>query len=147
MRLLFPLCDVATLAAFRGGANSLFSERASHDALHSKDRRAAHVRRECRCRAGGMIDMDADRWRRLRPLLDRVIDLEGEERTAYIRTLRGADEALRGDLERLLAEHERWQSGTPPNALKLVTRALAREYRDEQKQDDIATSEPTDILP
>lgn len=91
-----------------------------------------------------MIDMDADRWRRLRPLLDRAMDVQGEERTAYLRTLGEGDEALREDLERLLAEHERLRARTLPNALKLVTRALACESRDKQQHDDITTGESTD---
>lgn len=94
-----------------------------------------------------MTDMDRDRWRRLRPLLDRAIDLEGEERGAYLRTLRKEDEALRGDLERLVAEHERLQDRTLPNALKLVTRVLACECRDDREQDDIATNEPCNTIP
>ncbi len=92
-----------------------------------------------------MTDMDADRWRRLRPLIERAIDLEGEERSAYLGTLRGEDEALRDVLARLLAAHERLQGRALPNALKLVTRLLASESLDEA--DGIATSEPSDTIP
>lgn len=94
-----------------------------------------------------MINIDADRWRRLRPLLDRAIGLEGEERTAFLRTLHGETEALRDDLARLLAEHDRLQGRIVPNALNVVTRAIARESRDERMQHDIPTNEATDPGP
>jgi hypothetical protein len=94
-----------------------------------------------------MIDMAPDRWQRLRPLLDRAIDLEGAERAAFLKALRDADETLRDELERLVDEHERLQRRALPNAAGLVTRALAREFLDELKQDDVAAAEGADNFP
>jgi len=88
--------------------------------------------------------MDADRWRRLRPLLDRAIDLERDERIAHLSTLRAEDETLSDDLARLLVEYDRLQDRTLPTALKLVTRALA--FEDARNEDGVATSKPPDTV-
>lgn len=47
--------------------------------------------------------MDAERWRRLRPLLDALLELPEPERAAALERACGGDAALRADLEGLLA--------------------------------------------
>lgn len=47
--------------------------------------------------------MDAERWQRLSPLLDTLIDLEGEAREARLAALREEDPALAAEIETLLA--------------------------------------------
>jgi serine/threonine protein kinase len=47
--------------------------------------------------------MDAERWQRLSPLLDALIELDGDARRARLDTLREEDPALAGELEALLA--------------------------------------------
>ena len=47
--------------------------------------------------------MDAERWQRLSPLLDALIDLEGEAREARLAALRDEDPALAAEIETLLA--------------------------------------------
>jgi hypothetical protein len=93
-----------------------------------------------------MSGIDADRWRRLRPLLDHALDLDGNERDAYVRTLR-RDEDLRGDLERFLAEHERLQRLVLPSAARLVIGDLASEFWDLLKADDFGAGEHADGVP
>lgn len=50
--------------------------------------------------------MDAERWQRLSPLLDALIDLEPEARAARLAELRAEDPALTDELEQLLALEE-----------------------------------------
>ncbi|QDH71537.1 serine/threonine-protein kinase [Marilutibacter alkalisoli] len=47
--------------------------------------------------------MDAERWQRLSPLLDALLELEPEARTRRLEELRGEDAALAGELEALVA--------------------------------------------
>ncbi len=50
--------------------------------------------------------MKPDRWKRLEPLLDELLDLPREERAARLDAISGGDAELREDLERLLrADH------------------------------------------
>ena len=48
--------------------------------------------------------LDHVRWRRLSPLLDRALDLDVGERSAWLEQLRGEDEALAAELEAFLEE-------------------------------------------
>src|SRR5579862_4765627 len=50
--------------------------------------------------------MDAERWRRLSPLLDRALDKEGEARVRWFAALRARDPALAAEIEGLVAEAE-----------------------------------------
>jgi len=43
-----------------------------------------------------------ERWRKLKPLLDRLLDLPADEREGFLAGLAGENAALRGDLERML---------------------------------------------
>jgi eukaryotic-like serine/threonine-protein kinase len=47
--------------------------------------------------------MDAERWQRLSPLLDALLELDGEARTARLDALREEDPALAAEIETLLA--------------------------------------------
>jgi serine/threonine-protein kinase len=48
--------------------------------------------------------LDHDRWQRLSPLLDRALDVDIGERSAWLEQLRGEDEALAAELEAFLEE-------------------------------------------
>ena len=54
-----------------------------------------------------MAEIAAETWRRLRPLLDRALDLPVEAHARFLADLSGDEAALRDDLARLLAEHAR----------------------------------------
>jgi hypothetical protein len=83
-----------------------------------------------------MDGIQADRWRRLRPLLERAIDLEGSARQAYLDGLRGGgDEEFRREIEQLLAQHEELKERTPATAMALVTLALSRDERNNEFDD------------
>ncbi len=53
--------------------------------------------------------MDAERWQRLSPLLDALIDLEPDARASRLAELRAEDASLAEELERLLALEEEHQ--------------------------------------
>ena len=54
-----------------------------------------------------MIVPDAERWRRLSPLLDDLLDLDAQAREARLDALRASDPAVAGELAALLADAER----------------------------------------
>lgn len=83
-----------------------------------------------------MIDIQARRWHRLRPLLEHAIDLKDKARCAYLDALHGEDAELHDDLEHLLAEHDRLVSRSLPNAIELVTCAIVGEFGKEATIDD-----------
>lgn len=47
--------------------------------------------------------MNPDRWRRLQPILDRALELSGEERARYLEAACSGEPQLRADLDRILA--------------------------------------------
>ena len=49
--------------------------------------------------------MDAQRWQRVRALLERALDMDDAKRKAMIAALPAADAELGADLQRLLAQH------------------------------------------
>ena len=53
-----------------------------------------------------VVGLAPDRWQRLRPLLDQALDLDAAARERFLRELSTEDDALRVDLERLIARHE-----------------------------------------
>jgi serine/threonine-protein kinase len=53
-----------------------------------------------------MSAISADRWAKLSPYLDRLLDLAPEERAAWLESLRGQDPALASDLAALSVERE-----------------------------------------
>jgi serine/threonine-protein kinase len=82
-----------------------------------------------------MIDMSSDRWRRLRRLLDRALELDGEARKLYVLTLRPEDAELRDDLERLLAEHAELGEDKLTDAMGRAIPAVMEELRDDEELD------------
>jgi serine/threonine-protein kinase len=76
-----------------------------------------------------MIVPDAERWRRVSPLLDELLDLEPDRRQARLQSLRAEDAALADELASLVADAERAEraqflAGTaappPPEAATLA---------------------------
>ncbi len=77
-----------------------------------------------------MIVPDAERWRRLSPLLDDLLDLDPAQRPARLDALRVDDPALAGELASLLAdaeraEHAQFLAGTAAPASNDTTATLA----------------------
>src|SRR5690349_10576687 len=64
--------------------------------------------------------MDADRWRRLRPLFDQALDLDGAARAEFLDDLAGDDPDLHAELDELLR-----QNAAPAAALDIGAAALA----------------------
>ena len=52
-----------------------------------------------------MAEFDFDRWRKVSPHLDRVLDLPEAERAGWLASLRARDASLAVDVETLLIEH------------------------------------------
>ena len=82
-----------------------------------------------------MGDMKSDRWQRLRPLLDRALELDGEARHQYLDGLPGEEQDLRPDLERLLAEQGCLGRQTLPNAMELAAPAVAQHLQEDAELD------------
>jgi hypothetical protein len=51
-----------------------------------------------------MATIDPSRWSELSPLLDKVLDLDGPERAAWLDALRGSRPEVSAELEVLLAQ-------------------------------------------
>jgi hypothetical protein len=71
-----------------------------------------------------MDHIEPNRWRRLRTLLDRAIELDDESLRAFLDSLHGDDAELRDTLEELLARHSDLRDNTLPNAVGLVLLGL-----------------------
>ncbi len=68
--------------------------------------------------------VDPLRWKRLRDLLDRALDLEPADRSYFVASLAAGDEELRADLTRLLVEHARNESERSLDPVKLAAELL-----------------------
>ena len=79
--------------------------------------------------------MKSDRWPRLRPLLDRALELDTDARLAFVRSLQGDEAELRPELERLLAEHASLARRTLPNAMELAVPAVAERLHEDAELD------------
>jgi serine/threonine protein kinase len=60
---------------------------------------------------GATSDPAADRWRRLNDVFDAAVALGAAERPAYVARACAGDDALRVEVERLVAAHERSEGG------------------------------------
>src|SRR5215208_5687854 len=49
-----------------------------------------------------MLNIDAARWQKIRPILDRALELSPEERSTWLDTACAAEPALRAEIEQLL---------------------------------------------
>ncbi|HEX5124902.1 MAG TPA: protein kinase, partial [Rhodanobacteraceae bacterium] len=74
-----------------------------------------------------MTDIAAHKWKQLRDLLDRAMDLDESARGEFIDSLEGDDRALRSDLLRLLAKSEALPSVTMTNAMEIVAPLFAQD--------------------
>ncbi|HET7844281.1 MAG TPA: serine/threonine-protein kinase [Xanthomonadales bacterium] len=75
--------------------------------------------------------IDAQRWRRLRPLLDALLELPDRERPGFLDRLQGEDVELRDELRALLAQQERTDSALDHGAAQLAAPLLAAQAVDE----------------
>jgi len=80
--------------------------------------------------------MKPDSWPRLRPLLDRALELDGDARREYVEALEGEDADLRAEIERLLVEHESLSSQTQRNAMELAVPAVADRLHEDAELDE-----------
>ncbi len=70
-------------------------------------------------------------WKRLRQLLDRALEVDGDARRAFVDSLDGEDAALRDDLVRVLAQHETLGQQSMANAMDLAVPAVADSIKDD----------------
>ena len=68
-----------------------------------------------------------ERWKRLRPLLDRALDLDGAAREAYLDELARSDPDLLPDLQRMLAHNDR-TTGIDATALNQAVGTLRTDF-------------------
>ncbi len=75
--------------------------------------------------------MNAERWQRIKQLYNSALDLEPDRQEAFLDEACADDEALRKEIERLLAQHSAAERlmGTP--ALDAAARALAQDRKEE----------------
>src|SRR3954469_23493877 len=52
------------------------------------------------------MPLSPHRWRELSPYLDEVLEIDLEDRSAWLATIRARDPGVASDLEMLLAEHQ-----------------------------------------
>lgn len=78
-----------------------------------------------------MSTMDPERWQRLRPLLDQLLDLPDDERAAALDRLCAAEPDLRPDLEALLAADAAAERAGSDAALVRPVQGVARGWLDE----------------
>jgi serine/threonine-protein kinase len=69
-------------------------------------------------------------------LLDQALELEGDERRAFLDSVQGDDAALGRDLGGLLAKHDEIAPRTMPDAMQLVAPAVARSLQDDAALDE-----------
>ena len=81
------------------------------------------------------MTIDAQRWRRLRPLLDDLLELAERDRPAYLDRLQGEDAELRAELRALLAQQERTDSALDKGAGQLAAPLLAAQAVDDAAAD------------
>ena len=75
-------------------------------------------------------------WQRLRKLLDRALDLSGEERRRFVDSLEGEDSALRDELARLIDQHEHLAQKPAANAMDLIVPVIGESLKAEAALDD-----------
>ncbi|HEY2396870.1 MAG TPA: serine/threonine-protein kinase [Rudaea sp.] len=83
-----------------------------------------------------MAELDPQRWQRLRPLLDRALDLSEGERADFLAGLNESDAELRGDLVELLQEHARSDDSPSLQIAEVAAPLLARDLVDESGAED-----------
>jgi serine/threonine-protein kinase len=83
-----------------------------------------------------MTRVGAEQWLRLRELLDRALDLDGDARLEFVGSLEHEDSAVREELSRLLLEHERLAARPMPNAMEMAAPAMNVVLREETAVDD-----------
>jgi serine/threonine protein kinase/tetratricopeptide (TPR) repeat protein len=77
-----------------------------------------------RPRQAKVSQLSPERWRALSPYLDEALEVTGDERAAWLASLRARDASLGADLETLLAEHDGLQeSGFLETGMPLIAPA------------------------
>ncbi|MEO5559105.1 MAG: serine/threonine-protein kinase [Dokdonella sp.] len=85
--------------------------------------------------------IDPVRWKRLRDLLDRALDLRSEERAAFVASLGSGEDDLRVDLARLLAEHARNQNERSFDPVELAAALLVNPHEPIDAEDQARVGE------
>ena len=88
-----------------------------------------------------MSSLDSELWKRVEPVLDRALELEGAEREAYLEQVFAEAPELRGEVESLLAEDER--DGVLDRPFEHPGRELAEGLN--SAEDPTALAEPRQI--
>ncbi|MGH9767780.1 MAG: serine/threonine-protein kinase [Blastocatellia bacterium] len=68
--------------------------------------------------------MDANRWKQIKEVYDRALDLRGEEREGFLAEACGGDDDLRREVESLLAAHEDAGSFLHSPAIEVAAREI-----------------------
>jgi len=71
----------------------------------------------------------SDRWQQIEQLYHAALEREESQRVAYLREVCGGDEALRREVESLLAQDKRGDALLESPALEVAARAMARDSR------------------
>ena len=71
--------------------------------------------------------MDANRWKRIDKLLEAVLDLPAEERSAFLAEQCSNDETLRSEVDKLVIAHQQAGSFIETSAMSVAARVVARE--------------------
>ncbi|MEO7935990.1 MAG: serine/threonine-protein kinase, partial [Dokdonella sp.] len=85
--------------------------------------------------------LDPRRWKRLRDLLDRALDLESAERSPFVASLQGEDAELRFDLARLLAENARNENERSFDPVELAAALLVDPHEAVDAEDQARVGE------
>ena len=79
--------------------------------------------------------LERDRWERLQPFLDRALELSGEQRVAWLASLRSADPDVVDELDSLLSEEAAAdRRGFLSEPLQQVAPSRLRERPSSQRQ-------------
>ena len=91
--------------------------------------------------------MEAERWQQIEEVFQSAVALEGSERATFLERTCGGDEALRQEVESLLAAYEKTGSFMNVPAHQVAAQLIAADYATSQKgEGDDSSDSPTLLL-
>ena len=85
--------------------------------------------------------MESERWQQIERLYNAAVNLAGDQRAAFLRQECQDDEALRAEVESLLAHHSAAADFIESPAFEVVARLMAKEKPAGQPTDQLATGD------
>ncbi|HEV8715657.1 MAG TPA: protein kinase, partial [Candidatus Binatia bacterium] len=79
--------------------------------------------------------MNPERWQEIKRLYNSALELESDQREAYLEEACAGDESLRKEIERLLAQQAEAEDLLGSPALEVAARALAQDQKDKPRPD------------